>query len=217
MLKRLVFVALIVSVVFAASMASAYLVQLNYVKVDPAKVVTIGGTYYSGGVYAGNYVVDIAGMGRLYGYCVDPSNAPGSTKTYDLRPIPESTEGSGSGYEAAAWVLAQRYTGNHATAAQIAVWELVWDWESENLANGNFTYSGSSYTAEVQNIINAALAVNYSTFDHSGYRLAVSPPTDTFFRVNYQDYIVPIPIPAAAWLLGSGLIGLVIIRRRRKK
>ncbi|MCD6534458.1 MAG: VPLPA-CTERM sorting domain-containing protein, partial [Deltaproteobacteria bacterium] len=26
-----------------------------------------------------------------------------------------------------------------------------------------------------------------------------------------------VPIPSAAWLLGSGLIGLIGIRRRRKK
>ena len=30
-------------------------------------------------------------------------------------------------------------------------------------------------------------------------------------------YHTPVPIPAAAWLLGSGLIGLVAIRRRFKK
>ncbi len=29
--------------------------------------------------------------------------------------------------------------------------------------------------------------------------------------------ITPIPIPAAAWLLGSGLIGLVLLRRRMRK
>lgn len=37
--------------------------------------------------------------------------------------------------------------------------------------------------------------------------------------LNYlrQDMLVVVPIPAAAWLLASGLIGLVIIRRRMKK
>ena len=32
-----------------------------------------------------------------------------------------------------------------------------------------------------------------------------------------QDMLVVVPIPAAAWLLGSGLLGLVVIRRRIKK
>jgi hypothetical protein len=38
---------------------------------------------------------------------------------------------------------------------------------------------------------------------------------------TYIDYVTftgaPVPIPAAAWLLGSGLLGLVAIRRRMKK
>jgi hypothetical protein len=29
--------------------------------------------------------------------------------------------------------------------------------------------------------------------------------------------VTPTPIPAAAWLLGSGLLGLVGIRRRKEK
>ena len=37
------------------------------------------------------------------------------------------------------------------------------------------------------------------------------------FGAGLQDFIVPAPIPAAVWLLGSGLIGLVVIRRRMKK
>ena len=37
-----------------------------------------------------------------------------------------------------------------------------------------------------------------------------------FFSIN-TDYSAPIPIPAAAWLFGSGLLGLVGVARRRRK
>ena len=40
---------------------------------------------------------------------------------------------------------------------------------------------------------------------------------NTFPEVLQVPGIRPVPIPAAAWLLGSGLIGLVAIRRRMKK
>lgn len=41
--------------------------------------------------------------------------------------------------------------------------------------------------------------------------------TDSGYTNGVQDLIRPVPIPAAAWLLGSGLIGLVALRRRFQK
>jgi len=36
-------------------------------------------------------------------------------------------------------------------------------------------------------------------------------------NIEYGQKAAPVPIPAAAWLLGSGLVGLVAIRRRLRK
>ena len=38
---------------------------------------------------------------------------------------------------------------------------------------------------------------------------------DMLFRTYYDDEASPVPVPAAVWLLGSGLAGLIGIRRRR--
>ena len=36
-------------------------------------------------------------------------------------------------------------------------------------------------------------------------------------NINFDFNVSPVPIPGAAWLLGSGLIGLVGIRKKFKK
>jgi hypothetical protein len=54
-----------------------------------------------------------------------------------------------------------------------------------------------------------------------GIPMAVGGPIEGYnanFNANLVPVIVdPIPIPAAAWLFGSGLLGLVGVMRRNKK
>ncbi len=48
---------------------------------------------------------------------------------------------------------------------------------------------------------------------HSGFNVDTIPGTA---GGDFAQYVAPVPIPAAAWLFGSGLLGLVGIARRKK-
>jgi len=231
MLKKLVYVAVVLSFVLAASIASADTVSLAYQGVQNSAIVGIAGAY-TGDVYAGNYTVTYSTdpTTSVSGYCVEPqtSSAPGAYQTYTLESIPD-----GSPFEAAAWVLSQHYEDQgKAPQAQVAVWELTWDGlGGANLTSGNFRLTNPNpsatptpqFVTDALAIYNAALAGIAAGFDQSGYVLATN--------ASYQNFVLtppggpppppppppPIPLPPSVFLLGSGLLGLGFLGWRRKR
>ncbi|MFC1589406.1 VPLPA-CTERM sorting domain-containing protein [Pseudomonadota bacterium] len=51
---------------------------------------------------------------------------------------------------------------------------------------------------------------NYNDFTWSG------PLASTFGSINTGQILAPVPVPAAVWLFGSGLLGLTTVARRKK-
>jgi|MudIll2142460700_1097286.scaffolds.fasta_scaffold498592_1 hypothetical protein len=81
-----------------------------------------------------------------------------------------------------------------------------------NGVNANFEWVQIAFTLQNDQDYNDVISDIVSGALRIGMHVqGISTTSDSF--VN----LAPIPIPAAAWLLGSGLLGLVAIRRRVKK
>lgn len=101
------------------------------------------------------------------------------------------------------------------TAFQVAVWEIAnenTDGVSYNVSADGFQRSSGGGT----NWTNVANQANHWLSNLGGYT-----PDNTLLALvdgNNQDFVVSaVPIPAAAWLFGSAMVGAVVLGRRKSK
>jgi len=175
----------------------------------------------TGGTFGGTLVSN-SPVGKFIGICLDAFETIGvpSSHTWtvvDVAAAPIDT-GPIMGAAAAANVgrlITRALGGNLAnlsslTSAQVGALQLA-IWEVVNDDDVGYNFGSGAFTSNSANVAGALVLLDGTL---GSYAVA----TNLFAMVNKdtQDFLVQtVPIPAAAWLLGSGLLGLFGLARRK--
>lgn len=111
---------------------------------------------------------------------------------------------------------------DRAAAFQILLWELAHDGPAFDLAGGKVAMFASGGVNSTQNRVRNQILSWYGALDGSGPKANLgvlrdnsAPDGRNTPDRDRQDLLVEVPTPGTLALLGSGLIGLAMVRRRK--
>ncbi len=152
----------------------------------------------------------------------DQTISEGAYDSYSLYDIMEP-------YVGATWLmenyLPEATTKHNAASLQVAIWESVMDTPDPETGYDLYGMDGSFYLRDTetewdstlsQQYLNALSGADLGLFNTAAYRLVSD---DGYGSAGSQDFVVKnssVPVPSAVLLLGSGLIGLIALGRRKK-
>lgn len=156
------------------------------------------------------------GVSTTFGYCVDLAQTISVGKTYNNY---ESQEISGTNFLSAAWLIDTYNQDGSADATTIsALQAAIWDVTDQDKYNPiTSTNLGRKAVYEKYSAMISELK-NVASFSGLGlenrYQLLTSSTNqDIIVRTKSPS---PVPVPAAVWMLGTGLAGLMGMRWRQR-
>ncbi|NEV61460.1 hypothetical protein [Thiorhodococcus minor] len=155
-------------------------------------------------------------------FCVDLHDGIGLNEkvTWDVRSFSQEVEGAlsrmFSTYLGGSLANASSLGNGDKAAMQLAVWEIVYDTGNSayDLGSGSFNATGTD-----GQILNQAqdYLTGWAASPSSSIGLKKLVSEGTCCKPGKQDLLVQaVPLPAAAWLFGSGLLGVVTVGWRKK-
>lgn len=229
-MKKRLLIQLLISILVVGFAGSLYALPSQvYLKTTGVNPGSAGSFYFDGlgdvNALYGEYDLaidwDMAGPDPyepISGLCVENALATSQNDVvYELL-LPST---AGQNYVYAAYILSQYQAGEiSAQAAQIAAWEAVldpgdYDYDVQSGTNfrANFT---NDYTDEAEAFLSTMYALDLTGFASDNFRIARNP-VGSQPGVNFQDYIISVPDAPIMLLLGSSLLCLGLLGRRKSK
>lgn len=222
---------------FTCVAANAAWIDYDNGQVDPGSTYTMRFPHYWWGIEVrlGEHLLDFESVeGKAEGifknvpsYCIEDQDALTKPLEYAMRTVGAH---SADRDKRAAWIYKEYgsffnegVSDKQKKYNQAAIWNVFMD-DDYSLGKGGVKvlesgWSGYKLINGADEILKALYdfetAYGFDDYDFSGVLIASNPFSQDFITADLWPAPSEVPVPGAAWLLGSGLLGLAGLRLRR--